>query len=100
MNLRLVALLAALLPFAAVHLTWLVAASYGLVEWCNPYLDSCKSISATGRHPPASYLFRATMLPAAAVLALYWWCNYSWLRWLQPERGSLRRLRWMLALGL
>ncbi|MEQ9463030.1 MAG: hypothetical protein RJQ10_05185, partial [Haliea sp.] len=58
------------------------------------------SISATGRQPPASYLFRAAMLPAAAVLALYWWCNYSWLRFLQPAGGHNGRLRWMLALGL
>ncbi len=100
MNLRNIALLAAVLPFLAVHLTWLVAAGNGLVEWCNPYIDSCTSISATGRHPPASYLFRATMLPAAAVLALYWWCNYCWLRWLQPPGGRDRGLRWMLALGL
>lgn len=70
MNLRIIALLAATLPFFAVHLTWLLAASYGLVEWCNPYIDSCTSISATGRHAPASYVFRATMLPAAVVLAL------------------------------
>lgn len=100
MNLRILALLAAALPFFAVHLTWLVAASHGLVEWCNPYIDSCTSISATGRHPPASYVFRATMLPVAVVLALYWWCNYSWLRWLQPAGASARRLRWMLVLGL
>ncbi len=100
MNLRILALLAAVLPFAAVHLTWLVAASHGLVEWCNPYIDSCTSISATGRHPPASYVFRATMLPAAVVLAMYWWCNYSWLRSLQPGGAGSRSLRWMLALGL
>lgn len=100
MNLRILALLAAVLPFVAVHLTWLVAASHGLVEWCNPYIDSCTSISATGRHPPASYVFRATMLPAAVVLALYWWCNYSWLRWMQPEGERESSLRWMLVLGL
>lgn len=100
MNLRIIALLAAALPFFAVHLTWLVAAGHGLVEWCNPYIDSCTSISATGRYPPASYVFRATMLPAAVVLALYWWCNFSWLRWLQPAAGSLPRLRWMLVLGI
>ncbi|MDO8862795.1 hypothetical protein Q6D67_13880 [Haliea sp. E1-2-M8] len=100
MNLRILALLAAVLPFAAVHLTWLVAASHGLVEWCNPYIDSCTSISATGRQPPASYVFRGIMLPAAVVLALYWWCNYSWLRGLQPAAGSMQSLRWMLVLGL
>jgi hypothetical protein len=102
MNIRIVALLAALLPFFGVHLTWLLAASQGLVEWCNPYIDSCTSISATGRKPPASYLFRATMLPAAVVLAAYWWCSYAWLRSLAGTEAatSQRPLRWMLALGL
>tara|TARA_R110000772_G_scaffold48719_1_gene111227 strand:- start:70034 stop:70717 length:684 start_codon:yes stop_codon:yes gene_type:complete len=100
MNLRVIALLAAVLPFAAVHLTWLLAASYGHVDWCNPYLDSCTSISATGRQPPASYLFRATMLPAAVILALYWWINYAWLRSLPGGNASAPALRWMLWLGL
>lgn len=102
MNVRLVALLAALLPFAAVQLTYLVAASHGLVDWCFPYLDSCTSISATGRKPPASYLFRATMLPAAVVLMGYWWLNYIWLGHLQRQRGNSRQPanRWMLVLGI
>ncbi len=80
MNVRFIALLAALLPFFAVHGTYLIAASYGQVEWCNPYIDSCTSISATGRHPPASYLFRATMLPSAVIMMAYWWLNHSWLK--------------------
>ncbi len=71
MNTRIVPLLAALLPFFAVHVTFLVAASYNLVDWCNPYLDSCTSISATGRKPPASYLFRAMMLPSAVIMMAY-----------------------------
>jgi hypothetical protein len=88
MNIRPVALVAALLPFFAVHTTYLVAASHGLVDWCNPYFDSCTSISATGRKPPASYLFRATMLPAAVIMMAYWWLNFVWLRhlWLQHVR--------------
>ena len=72
MNVRVVALLTALLPFLSVQLTYLVAASHGLVDWCFPYLDSCSSISAAGRKPPASYLFRATMLPSAAIMMAYW----------------------------
>ncbi len=102
MNVRPVALLAALLPFFAVQATYLVAASHGLVDWCNPYLDSCTSISATGREPPASYLFRATMLPAAVILAAYWWLNFVWVRSLRAQAGQApgRGLRWMLALGI
>ena len=80
MNVRFIALLAALLPLVAVHSTYLVAASYGLVEWCNPYIDSCTSISATGRHPPASYLFRGTMLPCAVIMMAYWYLNHAWLK--------------------
>ena len=90
MNVRLIALLAALLPFVAVHATYLVAASHGLVDWCNPYIDSCTSISATGRKPPASYLFRATMLPAAVIMMAYWWINHSWLKTLGVNHPLFR----------
>jgi len=96
-NPRPIALIAALLPFLAVHLSYWVAASQGSVDWCNPYIDSCTSISATGRHPPASYVFRATMLPAAVFMMAYWWFNHAWL----GSLGSAAALRhWMLGLGL
>jgi len=102
MNVRPVALWAALLPFLAVHITYLVAASHGLVEWCNPYWDSCTSISATGRKPPASYFFRATMLPSAVIMIAYWWLNHAWLSELQRCAGSQSRAskHWMLGLGI
>ena len=102
MNVRIVALLAALVPLVAVHATYLVAAASGQVDWCIPYVDSCTSISATGRKPPASYLFRATMLPAAAVIAAYWWLNYAWLASLQQRagQGAAAANGWMLAFGL
>jgi TRAP-type C4-dicarboxylate transport system permease large subunit len=102
MNVRLIALLTAILPLLAVHGTYLVAASHGQVEWCIPYIDSCTSISATGRNPPASYLFRATMLPSAAIMIVYWWFNYAWLNALHRKRGDFasRTNLWMLALGV
>lgn len=102
MNVRLVALLAALIPFFAVHLTYLLAASYGLVDWCIPYLDSCTSISATGRKPPASYLFRALMLPSAVIMMLYWWFNHAWLESLHRQAGKDNSAsnHWMLGLGV
>ncbi|WP_116368431.1 hypothetical protein [Parahaliea mediterranea] len=96
MNPRPVALWAALLPFAAVHLTYLLAASHGLVDWCFPYTGACTSISATGREAPASYLFRATMLPAALLLFAYWWLNSVWLAALGSAAGPRR---WMLVLA-
>ena len=102
MFIRVIPLLAALLPFVAVQLTYVVAASYGQVDWCNPYIDSCTSISATGRKPPASYVFRATMLPAAVIMMAYWWLNHAWLESLHRRTGNTRSRsnHWMLALGL
>jgi len=101
-NLRIVALLAALTPFLAVHLTYLIAASHGFVDWCIPYIDSCTSISATGRKPPASYVFRALMLPSAIIMMAYWWLNHSWLQSLHRRAGFDSRIaaHWMLALGI
>lgn len=61
-----------LIPIIAIHLTYLVAAAEGHVPWCFPYIDSCTSISATGRHGTAFYLFKAIMIPYAAVLGLFW----------------------------
>lgn len=70
------ALLLAVLPTLAIHINYLIAASEGSVPWCNPYWDSCTSISATGRSGAAFYFFKATMLPMAAVYWLYWTnCN-------------------------
>ncbi len=102
MYIRAIPLIAALLPFLAVQLTYLLAASHGHVDWCNPYVDSCTSISATGRKAPASYLFRATMLPAAVVMMVYWWMNHAWLSSLHHRAGNgySRTNHWMLALGI
>jgi hypothetical protein len=86
----------ALLPFFAVHLSYLLAADTGLVPWCLPYLDSCTSISATGRHPPASFVFKGMMLPAAMLIAVFWWLQADWLRAAGDSSG---RVAWMRALG-
>ncbi|MDP5070546.1 MAG: hypothetical protein NWQ45_06565, partial [Congregibacter sp.] len=40
----LMCLACALLPFMAVQITYLLSASYGFVQWCFPYFDSCTSI--------------------------------------------------------
>ncbi|MEE4110897.1 MAG: hypothetical protein V2I24_16210, partial [Halieaceae bacterium] len=70
----------ALLPFVAVHIAYLLAADAGQVPWCNPYVDSCTSISATGRQPPASFVFKGVMLPCAMLIAVFWWLQWRWLQ--------------------
>ncbi len=75
-----VPLVVALLPIIGINASYLIAASMGHVPWCNPYLDGCTSISATGRHPPEAFVFRATSIPQAVLLMLFWPLAVRWLR--------------------
>ena len=61
-----------ILPIVAIHATYVVAAIEGYVPWCIPYIDSCTSISATGRNGTAFFLFKATMIPSAVLLYFFW----------------------------
>ncbi len=74
-----IALITGLLPIIAIHSTYLVSAYQGHVPWCFPYIDSCTSISATGRHGVAFYLFKGTMIPSATLLMLFWFLCGRWL---------------------
>lgn len=74
------ALLTGLLPLLCVHLTYLLAASQGHVDWCVPYWDSCTSISATGRELPEKLVFKLLMLPAGLCAFAFWWIAEHWLR--------------------
>ena len=98
-NIRLwwLALAAGLVPMVTIHLTFSVSVLEGYVAWCNPYWDSCTSISRTGRHGTAYFLFKGTMLPAAVLGLLFWWLNAAWLRQLS---SSARGLSWLPWLGL
>ena len=86
----------ALVPCIAVQIAYLLAADFGQVPWCNPYIDSCTSISATGRNPPASLIFKGLMLPSAVLIALFWWLHG---RWLECAGAREARIRWMRRLG-
>lgn len=59
-------------PIVVINMTYLISAYEGYVPWCIPYWDSCTSISATGRHGMAYYIFKGTMIPAAMLLMWYW----------------------------
>jgi hypothetical protein len=87
---RLLPLLAGLMPFTAMCGAFAIGVAYEVLPPCNPFLDGCASISATGRKPPGSFLFRAIMLPYSVVLAFLWYFNNLWLRALQM--GSPRTI--------
>ena len=98
MRLNFVPLVVALLPFTAIHVCYLIAAYMGHVPWCNPYLESCTSISATGRQSPEAHLFRATIIPSAILMMVYWVLVQAWLKTLTDRMVIARRV--MLGFGL
>ncbi|HJN50515.1 MAG: hypothetical protein QGI68_00795 [Pseudomonadales bacterium] len=80
-------MITALLPIVAVHISYLLAATWQHVPWCVPYWDSCTSISATGRHSPEYYFFKATMIPTAIMMMVFWRVCYEWLLALGDEKN-------------
>lgn len=87
MILRVLPIVVGLVPIVTVFTCYWIAIDAAGLPVCNPFLDGCTSVSATGRHPPASYLFKATMLPQSILLATYWVLNVAWLRALQRSAG-------------
>ena len=72
------------MPLIAMFGAFAIGVTVGTLPDCNPIIDGCRSISATGRTPPGSFLFRAIMLPNTVVLAFTWYLSVLWLRTLPP----------------
>jgi hypothetical protein len=79
-------------PVVAVTVAYWLGVSNDVLPACMPVLDGCTSISATGRYPPGSFLFRAIMLPQAVVLALLWTLAAGWLNALTRTEGGNKLL--------
>ena len=77
-------LIACLAPLIGINVAYWIGADNNVLPSCFPYLDGCTSISSTGRYPPGDRLFRAVMLPQAAVLALTWYFAVLWLKSVKP----------------
>lgn len=92
LSLALAAALLFVLPTLAININYLIAASEGYVPWCNPYWDSCTSISATGRQGTAFFFFKATMLPLALLYLYYWYYSSRQLWYYGYKRNTIRNL--------
>ena len=89
--LRWLPFIAGLMPLIAMFGAFELGVAYGVLPAdCNPILDGCRSISATGRQPPGSFLFRAIMLPQAILLGFVWYLTVRWLEKVPPAIGLLR----------
>jgi hypothetical protein len=91
MQLQFIPLISAMLPAIAVHLCYLLAAHFGHVPWCFPYIDSCASISAAGRENPENYIFRASIIPTAVLMMVYWKLSYEWFKTLKSKMTICNR---------
>jgi hypothetical protein len=80
-------LVAGALPCAAVLIAWAVSARLGLVPDCNPFVEGCFSLSRAARHDLANHLFKAIVLPAAALQALSWGLAARWLAGARSARA-------------
>lgn len=85
--LRWLPFIAGLMPLIAMFGAFALGVAYEVLPDCNPIIDGCRSISATGRQPPGSFLFRAIMLPNTIVLAFVWYLSVRWLHALPPGLG-------------
>ena len=91
-----IALLAGVLPIVAAHLAYLMnvhAAGDLAPEFiCMPYTEGCVSISRAARSGPGLPLFRAVMLPTAALMLISWELVREWLTRLgacRPRRACI-----------
>ena len=90
MLLRLLPLLAGLGPLCGAYLAFWIGVNAEVLPACIPFIDGCASISATGRKPPGSYLFRAIMFPQSVLLLVTWFLTVDWMQSLDNrKRGSL-----------
>jgi hypothetical protein len=85
-------------PLLAVHVCLLISIAVGHVDPCLPYVDGGTSISRACRTEPAVHIFRALVLPSAAVIAATWWIVGAWLK--REGLGGKRARRWIMALGV
>ncbi len=91
-------LIAGLLPLATYHLCFVISASVGHLPWCNPYIDSCTSISATGRQVPEMLVFKGLIIPAAIIIAAFWVIATHWLQQFGAQWDN-QTTHWMGRLG-
>lgn len=89
-------LAAGLLPAVAVLVALRLSVRLELIPVCNPLIEGCVSISAAARHGLSNHIFRALVLPAAALQGLTWLLCTGWLKSLgaRPDR-PLRALPWL-----
>ena len=79
-DLRRIAVVVWVLSWVGLFASYIVSAQHDHIPSCIPHLAGCTSVSSSGRHGAGFFIFKATMLPAAAFLMVYWVLCGHWLR--------------------
>ena len=81
-------------------IAWPLSRDAGFIPDCNPFLDGCASISRAARHGDANPVFKALMLPCAALQGLHWWLAARWLALHGSGARAMRTLAVVAATAL
>lgn len=87
-------------PIIVVHTCYALSIHAGTAPACVPYIEGCTSISRAARYGLANHVFKAVMLPCAALIALFWWLAAAWLHEVDPSTRRDLRIGAMRALGV
>ncbi|MBT8440836.1 MAG: hypothetical protein KJO76_00510 [Gammaproteobacteria bacterium] len=93
-----VALWTGLLPFLVINATYVGSGIAGHIPLCFPYLEGCTSISSAGRYGLSYFFFKGGIIPAAVLLAVFWYLARRWLLELGDDDGTTARA--MALLGI
>ena len=96
-------LLVSIIPFIAIHLSFILSVQNEYLSLCNPYIDGCYSISRVARQPSSIIIFKVLMLISALFLFFLWprlfKPNYNKMLILISRLGSLFLIAYIVALG-
>ena len=81
----------AILPLVVVNAAYLISIAGDHIPKCIPYFEGCTSVSAAGRYGLAYFFFKAGMIPAAVLLAAFWYFCRRWLLILGDADGRMVR---------
>lgn len=90
-------LLSGALPLLAVIACYWLSVIPGHIADCNPLLQGCTTISSTGRHGWAYFVFKAAVLPSTGLMLLFWPLAAHWL---VQRSGPGWSMRVMAGLGM
>lgn len=90
----------AILILATIHSAFALTVWQGYIPFCVPYWADCISISHSGRHGIAYFVFKGGMIPATVLLGFFWHLCQAWLSQLGIRQAGLTGIAACASLAL